>query len=103
MINTPNQNPSNDMAQATEAVKQLMAQTKMPASMLVHLGKLAEHAIHNPKEYNKFVDFAVKNKLDSKEQLQKPDYQMLGMMATMGRIAQNMAEQTQPVNPMQGL
>jgi hypothetical protein len=97
-------------AMASDQIVKMINQSGMPPSMLAHIGQLAEQAINDPKKYPEFVNFMVSKKLETAEELKKPDYQMLGMMVVIGKVAQTMpdnqqkiGEQIQPVSPTEGL
>lgn len=77
---------------ATDKITQVINQSGMPPSMLAKIGKLAEQAIKDKKDYKKFVDFMVKNKLETNETLKKPDYQMLASMVVIGKVAETMPD-----------
>lgn len=85
--------------QATSEITQLIEKSGMPPKMLVQIGKLAEDAINDKKNYSKFVDFMVKNKLETSESLKKPDFQMLASMAVIGKVAETLPENTTPTTP----
>ena len=78
--------------QATEQITKVINESGMPPSMLAKIGKLAEKAIENKKDYKKFVDFMVSKKLETEETLKKPDYQMLASMAVIGKVAETMPD-----------
>lgn len=77
---------------ATDKITQMVNQSGIPPSMLAQIGQLAEQAIHDPKKYPQFVNFMVQHKLETAEELKKPDYQMLGMMVVVGKVAQTMPD-----------
>lgn len=81
---------------ATEKITEIVQQSGMPPSMLAKIGQLCEQAIHNKKDYSKFVDFMVKNKLETRETLKKPDYQMLASMVVIGKVAESMPDNQTP-------
>lgn len=77
---------------ATEQITRVIDESGMPPSMLAKIGKLAEDAINDPKKYKTFVDFMVKNQLETAETLKKPDYQMLASMVVIGKVAETMPD-----------
>lgn len=112
IMNKGQQNVQNPVTKdmATEKITQVINQSGMPPSMLAQIGQLAENAIHNPKDYKKFVDFMVSKHLEKAENLKKPDYQMLASMAVIGKVASTMPDNTQqvgqvsqPIEPTEGL
>lgn len=98
---------------ATEQITKVIVESGIPPKMYVTMGELAERAIREPKEYKKFVDFMVDKGLESRDDLKKPDYQMLASIAVIGKVAQTMPDKMDqilpkgsvsgPVSPEQGL
>jgi hypothetical protein len=86
---------------ATEHINQIIQETGMPPAILVKMGKLAENAIRNPKEYDKFVDFMANNKAEKREAMKKPDYQMLASLVMVGKVAEGYAGNQQPIKPIE--
>lgn len=78
--------------QATEQITKVINDSGMPPSMLAKIGQLAEQAIQDKSKYKQFVDFMVKNKLETAETLKKPDYQMLASMVVIGKVAESMPD-----------
>lgn len=104
--------------QATQQITEVINNSGMPPQMFVEIGQLAEQAIQDPKQYKNFVDYMVTKKLETAEDLKKPDYQMLASMVVIGKVAETLSEQGQqptektqevqeqvsePVMPTQGL
>lgn len=85
--------------QATEQITQVIEKSGIPPKMLAQIGKLAEAAINDKKQYSKFVDFMVKNKLETSESLKKPDFQMLASMAVIGKVAETLPENNNKATP----
>lgn len=88
--------------QATEQINKVIEQSGIPPSMLAKIGKLAEDAINDKKKYKNFVDFMVKNKLETEESLKKPDVQMLASMVVIGKVAETLPDKEAVAAP-QGL
>lgn len=89
--------------QVTQQVTEMIQQSGMPVEMFVEIGKLCEDAINDKKKYSKFVDYMVNKRLESRESLKKPDFQMLASMVVIGKVAETMVGQnpTEPVQPVQ--
>lgn len=89
--------------QVTQQVTQMIQQSGMPVEMFVEIGKLCEDAINDKKKYGKFVDYMVNKRLETRESLKKPDFQMLASMVVIGKVAETMVGQnpTEPVQPVQ--
>ena len=85
--------------QATQQITEIINKSKMPPSMLAQIGQLAENAINDKSKYKDFVDFMVSKKMEKREDLKKPDYQMLASIALIGKVAQNMTDNQQPTQP----
>lgn len=77
--------------QATAKITQMIEQSGMPPEMFVEIGRLSEAAIRDPKRYKDFVNYMVTKRLETAEDLKKPDYQMLASMAVIGKVAETMA------------
>lgn len=88
---------------ATERITQVINQSGMPPQMFAEMGQLAEAAIYDKKQYQRFVDYMVKHRLEKAEDLKKPDYQMLASLVVIGKVAETMGagEPTQPMPPEQ--
>ena len=104
------QNPvSRD--EATKQILDVIQQSGIPPQKFVEIGQLAEDAIADKKKYSKFVDYMVREQMEDAQDLKKPDYQMLGMLAVIGKVAQTLPPQPefdnpqvqQPVAPQEGM
>ncbi len=97
--------------QVTQQVTEMIRQSGMPPQMFVKIGRLAEDAINDKKDYKKFVDYMVKEQLETAEDLKKPDYQMLASLVVIGQVAQDLPPAPEfdkpqvsgPVAPAQGM
>ena len=108
----PVQNPVTK-DEATQKATQMIQQSGIPPKMFVKIGKLCEAAINDPKKYKNLVDFMVKEKLETRESMKKPDYQMLASMVVIGKVAQTLPDKMDeilpkgsvegPVEPTQGM
>jgi hypothetical protein len=67
--------------------------------MFVKIGNLAEAAINDKKKYSKFVDFMVKEKLETRESLAKADVQMLASMVVIGKVAETLPDKMDEILP----
>lgn len=87
-MTTPNINL--DPQYVTEQVNQVISESGLPPDFLVQAGELAEAAImdRSGRAYKQFVKFMVERGLETEKSLKKPDYQMLGMLVAMGKVAQ---------------
>lgn len=83
--------------EATAKITEMIQQSGMPPEMFVEIGQLAEAAIQDPKQYSKFVDYMVSKRLETAEDLKKPDYQMLASMAVIGKVAETLTPQAQGI------
>lgn len=98
--------------QATSEITKVIEKSGIPPKMFVKIGQLCENAINNPKKYKDLVDFMVKEKLETRESMKKPDYQMLASMVVIGKVAQTLPDKmdeilpkgsvSEPVAPTQG-
>lgn len=88
--------------QATQQVTQLIEKSGMPPKLFVRIGQLCEAAIKDKKKYNDLVDFMVKEKLETRESMKKPDYQMLASMVVIGKVAETLPD-TQAVGAPTGM
>lgn len=90
--------------EATKQITEVIKNSGMPVEMFVEIGNLAQQAIEQPKTYQKFVDYMVQKKLETPEDLKKPDYQMLASLVVIGKVAETLpkegmqpTEQTQQI------
>jgi hypothetical protein len=90
------QNPVTRDA-ATQQITDMINQSGMPPEMFVEIGALAEAAIRDPKKYAAFVDYMVEKRLESREDLKKPDYQLMASMVVIGEVAKTLAAQSQGI------
>lgn len=77
--------------QATAEAQQAIEASGMPPEMFVEMGRLAEAAIQDKKKYPAFVKYMVDKRLETAEDLKKPDFQMMATLAVLGKVAQDMA------------
>lgn len=82
---------------ATKQITDMINQSGMPPEMFVEIGALADAAIRDPQQYSKFVDYMVEKRLESREDLKKPDYQLLASMVVIGEVAKTLVPQTQGI------
>jgi hypothetical protein len=85
--------------QATTEITNLIQQSGIPPKMFVKIGQLCEAAINDKKQYSKLVDFMVKEKLESRESMKKPDFQMLASMVVIGKVAQTLPDKMDQILP----
>lgn len=84
---------------ATQQITQMIQQSGMPPQMFAEIGRLSEAAIQDKKKYKDFVNYMVEKRLETAEDLAKPDYQMLASMAVIGKVAETMAPTQSQINP----
>lgn len=85
--------------QATAEITRVVEQSGMPPQMFAEIGQLAEAAIKDKKAYKNFVKYMVEKRLETAEELKKPDYQMLASLAVIGKVAATMSPTQSQVNP----
>lgn len=85
--------------QATQEIVQVIQKSGIPPKMFVKIGELAEAAINDKKKYKNFVDFMVKEKLETEESLKKADVQMLASMVVIGKVAQSLPDKMDEILP----
>jgi hypothetical protein len=85
--------------EATTKITEMIQQSGIPPKMFVKIGDLAEAAINDKKKYSKFVDFMVKEKLETAESLKKPDLQMMASMVVIGKVAQTLPDKMDQILP----
>ena len=76
--------------QATAEAEQAIRASGMPVEMFVEIGRLAEAAIMDKKKYPEFVKYMVEKRLETAEDLKKPDFQMMSTMVVLGKVAEQM-------------
>jgi hypothetical protein len=77
--------------QATAEARAAIEASGMPREMFVEIGRLAEAAIMDKKKYPAFVKYMVDKRLETAEDLKKPDFQMMGTMVVLGKVAEQMS------------
>jgi hypothetical protein len=85
--------------EATTKITEMIQQSGIPPKMFVKIGNLAEAAINDKKKYSKFVDFMVKEKLETRESLAKADVQMLASMVVIGKVAETLPDKMDEILP----
>jgi hypothetical protein len=85
--------------QVTQQVTEMIQQSGIPPKMFVKIGQLAEAAINDKKKYKNFIDFMVKEKLETAESLKKPDFQMLASMVVIGKVAETLPDKMDELLP----
>jgi len=78
--------------QVTQQVTQMIQQSGIPPKLFVKIGKLCEAALHDKKKYKDLVDFMVEKKLETRESMKKPDFQMLASMVVIGKVAETLPD-----------
>lgn len=94
------ENTNLDPEQVKQQAYQVIQQSGLPPDFIIEAGRLAEAAIMDPSgsAYQQFVEFMVSRGLESREDLKKPDYQMLAMLVGMYKVLEQMEPQS-PVAP----
>jgi hypothetical protein len=100
MNTSAQQQMTSDPEVIKQQVIQVIQQTGMPLDVLIELGQLAEAALNDPSgaAYKKYVDYMVSRGMERAEDMKKPDFQMMGMLIAMGKVAEEMGPQG-PVVP----
>ena len=80
--------------QATAEAEQAIRASGMPVEMFVEIGRLAEAALTDKKKYPEFVKYMVSKRLETAEDLKKPDFQMMATMVVLGKVAEQMLAPT---------
>ena len=76
--------------QATAEAQKVIQARGMPVEMFVEIGRLAEAALTDKKKYPEFVKYMVSKRLETAEDLKKPDFQMMATMVVLGKVAEQM-------------
>jgi hypothetical protein len=77
--------------QATAEARAAIEASGMPVEMFIEIGRLAEAALTDKKKYPEFVKYMVSKRLETAEDLKKPDFQMMASMVVLGKVAEQMA------------
>ena len=80
--------------QATAEAEKVIQASGMPVEMFVEIGRLAEAALTDKKKYPEFVKYMVSKRLETAEDLKKPDFQMMATMVVLGKVAEQMLTPT---------
>lgn len=80
--------------QATAEAEAVIKSSGMPVEMFVEIGRLAEAALTDKKKYPEFVKYMVSKRLETAEDLKKPDFQMMASMVVLGKVAEQMNTST---------
>jgi hypothetical protein len=80
--------------QATAEAQKVIQASGMPVEMFVEIGRLAEAALMDKKKYPEFVKYMVSKRLETAEDLKKPDFQMMSTMVVLGKVAEQMLTPT---------
>lgn len=89
--------------EATAKITEMIQQSGIQPQKFVEIGRLAEAAIQDKKQYSKFVDYMVREKMEDAKDLKKPDYQMLASLAVIGKVAETLPPQPEFDTPQQGM
>lgn len=76
--------------QATAEAEKAIRASGMPVEMFVEIGRLCEAAIRDKKKYPAFVKYMVDKRLETAEDLKKPDFQTMATMVVLGKVAEQM-------------
>ena len=80
-----------EVEQIKQMVKDAMAEDGVTSQTLIQLGKMAEDVLQDKTLYPKFLQAIVDSDLADKEELSKKiDYQLIGVMATLGEMSRQM-------------
>ena len=81
----------NQVEQTKQMVRDAMAEDGVTSKTLIRLGKMAEDVLQDKTLYPKFLQAIVDSDLADKEELSKKiDYQLIGVMATLGEMSRQM-------------
>lgn len=80
-----------EVEQIKQMVKDAMAEDGVTSQTLMSLGKMAEDVLQDKALYPKFLQAIVDSDLADKEELSKKiDYQLIGVIATLGEMSRQM-------------
>jgi hypothetical protein len=82
----------NDQVEQTkQLVKEVMLEEGITSKTLMRLGKMAEDVLQDKTLYPKFLKAIIESDLADEEDLSKKiDYQLIGVMATLGEMSRQM-------------
>jgi hypothetical protein len=82
----------NDQVEQTkQLVKEVMLEEGITSKTLMRLGKMAEDVLQDKTLYPKFLQAIIDSDLADEEDLSKKiDYQLIGVMATLGEMSRQM-------------
>jgi hypothetical protein len=82
----------NDQVEQTkQMVREAMLEEGITSKTLMRLGKMAEDVLQDQTLYPKFLQAIIDSELADEEDLSKKiDYQLIGVMATLGEMSRQM-------------
>jgi hypothetical protein len=82
----------NDQVEETkQMVREAMLEEGITSETLIRLGNMAEDVLQDQTLYPKFLQAIIDSDLADKEDLSKKiDYQLIGVMATLGEMSRQM-------------
>jgi hypothetical protein len=81
----------DQVEQTKQLVKEVMLEEGITSKTLMRLGKMAEDVLQDQTLYPKFLQAIIDSDLADKEDLSKKiDYQLIGVMATLGEMSRQM-------------
>jgi hypothetical protein len=81
----------DQVAQTKQMVREAMIEEGITSKTLIRLGKMAEDVLQDKSLYPKFSQALIDSDLAEKEDVSKKiDYQLIGVVATLGEMARQM-------------
>jgi hypothetical protein len=76
--------------EARQIVRQAMQEDGVSADTLISLGKMAERVLQDKSLYPQFLQAVIDNDLVEEDVETEIDYELIGIFATLGKVAQEM-------------
>lgn len=76
--------------EARQMVRQAMQEDGVSADTLINLGKMAESVLQDKSLYPQFLQAVIDNDLIEEDVETEIDYELIGIFATLGKVAQEM-------------
>jgi hypothetical protein len=76
--------------EARQIVRQAMQEDGVTPETLINLGKMAESVLQDKSLYPQFLQAVIDNDLIEEDVETEIDYELIGIFATLGKVAQEM-------------
>jgi hypothetical protein len=76
--------------EARQIVRQAMQEDGVSADTLISLGKMAERVLQDKSLYPQFLQAVIDNDFIEEDVETEIDYELIGIFATLGKVAQEM-------------